>query len=423
MDKRIQELIDFTNTKFGLNSYYLKRHRLYRNVNIFNETVYTLSMEWFPNHETVPDDEELNPNGTASIEINLKSRKFENVIFVMGKSYAKDGITFANLNTEDIIKWVEGETGLTYGRQFLLQSEEEGELLFKECVDGINVSPSGSIEIKFDQEGKLTLFSVHGQFPTKELIKEEKYSLSLDKLEHLKKEQLRLFEFPSYEQETIYPVYAVEEIYVTNGTRSTIPFEVFVDVSSYLKIDKTIYWDKPINKPFVRKEINIIEDVSAEQAFSCESSPDTFPITMEEQEKCVLAVRDFLRQEYPDDTGDWILKTLHREKGCIHAILRAKKQNNRVFQRKLMIMIAARNLEAMNYLDNQPMLEIFDQFQTPGRVRITIEEAYEKIKDRFEIKPYYVYDFKQKQYVLCGKLDCEYGVKASNGEVIALDDL
>ena len=114
----------------------------------------------------------------------------------------------------------------------------------------------------------------------------------------------------------------------------TIPFEIFVDVRSYLQIDETIYWDEPINESFERKEISWIEDVTAEQAFSCEPSPDSFPITKVEQEKCMMAVNDFLRQEYPNDTGNWILKTLHRDKGYIHAILRANKQDNRVISKK-----------------------------------------------------------------------------------------
>ena len=37
------------------------------------------------------------------------------------------------------------------------------------------------------------------------------------------------------------------------------------------------------------------------------------------------------------------LKTLHRDKGYIHATLRANKQDNRVFQRKIMIMIDAKS--------------------------------------------------------------------------------
>ena len=147
------------------------------------------------------------------------------------------------------------------------------------------------------------------------MVKEETYTLSLETVEHLAKEQMKLVEFPSYEQKKLFPVYAVEEIYVTNDGTSTIPFEVIADVRSYLKIDKTIYWDEPINKPFERKEISWIEDVTAEQAFSCEPTPDSFPITKVEQDKCVMAVKNFLRQEYPNDTGKWMLKTLHRDKG------------------------------------------------------------------------------------------------------------
>ncbi|MBP1082393.1 MULTISPECIES: hypothetical protein [Bacillus] len=352
----------------------------------------------------------------------MKSRKFKSVIFVRGKSYADDE-AFSNLHKNDIIKWIEQETGLAYGRQFQLEKEEKGRLFFKECIDGAAVSPSGSIEIEFDQEGKLTFFSVHGQFPSKEKVKEETNSLSLEMVEHMAKEQLKLIEFPSFKQKRLFPVYAVEEIYVMNDQTSTIPFELIVDIKSLLKIDQIIQWDTPLNKPFDRKEINLIEDVTAEQAFSYEPSPESFPITKVEQEKCVMAVRDFLRQEFPNDTGKWILKTLHRENGFIHATLRATNQDIRVFQRKLLVMIDAQSIQVLNYMDNKLMWEFLDQFLPPEKVTIDIEEAYEKIKELYELTPIYVYDFKQKQYVLCGKLDCQYGVNAGNGDVITLDDL
>lgn len=423
MDRRIQELIDFTKTKFGLTNYYLQRHSFYRNVNIFNDTVYTLCMEWFPKHVTEHVDDDSNPEGTAVIEIDVISHKFKRVIFVKGQTFARGGITFCGLDTNDIVKWIEHETGLTHRKQFQLHREGEGELQFKECIDGVAVSPSGFIEIRFDQEKNLTKFSVNGQFPSKEMIKEETYMLSLEMMEHLAKEQLKLIEFSSYDQKKLFSAYGVEEIYVTNDGLSTIPFEMIVDVRSYLEIDKTIYWDEPIHEPFERKEINWIENVTAEQAFSCEPSPDSYPITKIEQDQCVMAVKDFLRQEYPNDSGKWILKTLHQDIGYIQAILRVNHQDNRVFQRKIKVVIDAKSLQVVNYLDNKMMLEMFDEFQTPDKVTVTKEEAYEKIKGLFELTPYYVYDFQQKQYVLCGKLDCQYGVDAGSGEVVLLGNL
>ena len=101
MDSRIKELIDFTKEKFGLENYYLQRHSFSRNVNIFNDTVYTLCMEWFPTHTTEQEEDDSNPEGAAVIEINVDTRKFKSAIFVMGKTYAKDGVSFANLNTND----------------------------------------------------------------------------------------------------------------------------------------------------------------------------------------------------------------------------------------------------------------------------------------------------------------------------------
>lgn len=200
MDSQLKELIDLAKTTFGLNHYYLQRYEFYRSVNTINETVYTLSMEWFPNHITVHEDDETNPNGAAGIEINVKSRKFTRAIFAGGISYAEDGVKFSHLNMEAIIKWIEDKTGLMYGIQFQLKREQEGELTFMACLDGVDVSPPGYIDIKFNEEGKLTLFSINGQFPSKEPVKEENYSLSLDQLEDLKMEQLKLIEYPSYEQ-------------------------------------------------------------------------------------------------------------------------------------------------------------------------------------------------------------------------------
>lgn len=423
MDRRITELVNLTKTKFGLDNYFLQSHSLRRNVNIFNETIFTLSMEWFPNHVIVPEDDDSNPEGTAVIDVDVTTRKYESVIFVMDKTYANNGVTFAGLDRNDMIKWIERETGLTYGKQFQLYKEEEGRLLFNECIDGIAVSPSGSIEIKLDNEGRLTFFSVLGQFSTKELVKDEKYTLTFESVEHLAKEQLKLIEFPSFEQEKLFPIYAVEEVYVTNENTSLISFEFIEDVRSYQKIGETIHWDEPVDKPFDRKEVHWLEEATVEQAFTLEPSPDSFPITKVEKEKCLLTVRELLRQDYPKDTGKWILKTLHRENGYINAILRMSNQTNRVFKRKLVIIIDPKSFQAVNYVDNKPMLEMFDHFSPPEEVTITREEAYEKIKDKFEINPYYVYDFDCEQYVLCGKIDCEYGVNGSNGEIVALGDL
>ena len=176
MDKRIEELVNFTKEKYGLHEYYLHTFNINRSTTIFKDTVYSLSMEWFPNHIKNWDDETYNPEGTGCIEIDIHSRRTKRVIFSKGIS-AVDGMTFDLNNRDEIIDWIEKETSLNYGIQFTFWKKEERELHFKECIDGVAVSPSGNIELKLDQEGRLILFSIYGQFPSEKLVKQEKYSI------------------------------------------------------------------------------------------------------------------------------------------------------------------------------------------------------------------------------------------------------
>lgn len=422
MDKRIEELIDYTKTTLGLDSYYLQTYTLHRRRNIFNKTVYILCMEWIPGHITKRVDEDLNPDGTAVIEIDVNSRRFASVIFVGEKSYANK-ITLQCLNTDGVIQWIEKETSLSYGIRFQLEKKENREYHFQACMDRIAVLPFGSIEVKFDHNGKLLLFAIYGPFPAKEIIEKETYVLTLKDVEQLSRKQLKLIEYPSDEEKRFIPVYCIEEIYIPNNQTLTIPFEFNVDGRLYIQINKKLCWETPINKPFERTEMKILEDISVEQAFSCEPHPDTFPITTCEQEKCITAVEDFLRQVYPNDTGKWILKTFHRESGYIQAILKPHHQDDRLFQRNITVMIDANNYTVINYLDNQFFLDMFHDFTATKKITINRDEAYEKIRPFIGLKPIYVYDMKQKKYMLCGKIDCQFGVHATNGEVISLNDL
>ena len=379
-------------------------------------------MEWLPNHIKNWGDETYNPEGTVCIEIDIHSRKTKRAIFSKGIS-SVDGMTFDLNNRDEIIKWIEKETGLNYGRQFKFWKEEERELHFKECIDGVAVSPSGNIELKLDKEGRLILFSIYGQFPSEKLVKQEKYLLSLEQIEKLAKEQLKLFEFPVIEQKKLVPVFAIEEIYIKNNGLSTLPYEFFVDDKFSLQMDKVIEWDDHIQKTFQGKILSLIENVTPDQAFQCEPHPDLRPITEEEIKKCVSNIQNFLSQEYTNDSGKWALKSLYRDKGYIHATLKAQEQKERVFKRKVKLFIDAETYQVLNYMDNEPFLEMYMELEEAEEIKVAKEESFEKLKDYIELTPYYVFDFEQGYYVLCGKLDCQYAVNANNGEVVELNEL
>lgn len=415
MDKRLAALIDRTRERFGLKDYFLKRHQLYRSVTILNETIYTLSMEWFPNHEQNHDDD-YNPVGTASIELEIKSEKYTSVIFVEGKTFAT-GVSFQGFSTNDIIEWVEQETGLQYHNQFFLHKEDEGNLQFRECIDGIPLS-SGYITIQFDEQGRLTMFSNHIVAPTEANIVRDNYTLKLEQIEDTIKKQIKLINYPSFEQEKILPVYGIEEIFIRNDLSSTIPFELDMDNNSYLPVEETMYWEKPIQGDSIkRRKLDLEEDINLEEAFQQVPSPDSLPISEEQIKKSIQVIRDFLRVEYKNDSGMWIVKTLHRDKGYILATLRMNMDSGIVFQRKLLLFIDPDDFMIVNYLDNEAMLEMFAHFDKPVDSFISSEEAYELLKSYLQLDPYYVYDVKQNKFVLCGKLDSQYTVHAINGKI------
>lgn len=424
MDEQIRELIDLTRTKLMLTNYYLKDQRLSRRRNLFGETVYLLSMEWVPADGESQGDDDLLPEGAATTEINIQTRRFETVIFVKGKSSA-DGIVFPIGDAEFVGEWVGRETGLEYGKQFRLVSEKAGEYRFQACINGICVSPDCLITVKHDEKGKLTFYSVNGELPSIDQVEAAAFTLSADQLEQTAQEQLKLVEFPSDEEKKFIPVYAIEEIYVANDLAGTIPFEVFAERRSHLQIGRKLCWESPLQAPFERAQINLFEPelITLEQVFAHERHPDALPISETEQAEAVTAVERFLRQAFSGDSGKWILHTLHREKGYLHAVLRLAAPDRRLFARKLLIILSADGSKALDYFDNQPLLDMYRDFANAERPVVNKERAFEILRTMLELTPVYVYDFASGKYILCCKLDCAYGVHAVTGEMIRLSDL
>jgi hypothetical protein len=421
MDQRIMKLADIAFEKFGLEEYYLGRTGFYHDSPFENKTDYTLCMEWFPNGAAA-EDEGSNPEGTAVIEMDIPSGKTKRAIFVGGKTWA-GGAAFMPGNRGSMIDWIEKETGLRYGQQFTLTKEKGRRLHFSAAVNGTAFYPGGYIELETDEEGRLITFSAYGSFPEAGQVQEEKYALSIEGIdEDILREQLVFAQFPNREKEKWYSLFAIEEIFITNDREKTIEFDP-MGMEPKLMVDQVIEWDKPSDIPFERKPITAFEEISADQAFAGEPHIESFPIREEEADKCAAAVRQVLSREYPGESGLWILKTLRRSRGCIDAVLRKSGQDFSVFKRKLTVVIDAHSFEPRNYIDNQMLLDMFEGYQAPGKITVVKDQAFEKLKSYFFLKPVYVYDFEKDKYVLCGKLDCRHAVDAETGEIVLLDDI
>ena len=104
----------------------------------------------------MPVEEDLNPDGTVSIDYDIQQERFQNVIFTMGKSYSI-ARPFKEKTIEEAAAWLERQTGLTYEQDFFAEQASENGFHFVSRVDGIRISPSFQLNVEFDEDGKLLI--------------------------------------------------------------------------------------------------------------------------------------------------------------------------------------------------------------------------------------------------------------------------
>ncbi|PAV31503.1 hypothetical protein CIL05_02275 [Virgibacillus profundi] len=421
MHHKIKEIVDYTAEKFKLDNYYLKRHHIYQEKNGLNEESFVLNMEWFPSKVKHTDDDH-NPAGTASIDVDIHTKLVRSIIFVQGVSYAHSNFPSAS-EKENIIEWVEEETGLEFGRQFRLIGDEERKLSFRAAVDNVAVYPAGSIDVKFNQEGQLVLFSIHGNFPNESQLNWEPFSLTPETTDPIAEEQFKLLEIPLEDEEKWKAVYGAPAVFVTNDGKRFISFEEVENQGSYVKKDVMLEWESQIHEEFTKESIDISLEVTIEQALANETNTDNQPLTKAEEDKAITETKQFMQREYPNDSEKWKLTQLHREHGYIFAELKPAAPDQRVIERKIKVVIDEENYTAINYFDNSVILDMFGHFESADEPAISKDTAFEKLRGHIDVTPVYVYDKEQESYILCGKIDCEYGVDAVTAEVILLDEL
>ncbi|MFC3041197.1 hypothetical protein ACFOGI_13190 [Virgibacillus xinjiangensis] len=421
MDEQLQDLVNRTADRLGLQQYELARHSIFRQTNTFHETVYILNMEWFPNH-VQESGENFNPAGTAVVEVDIHSHQVRQLIFSEGVTF-EENKNLPSSDKEDAIEWVEKMTGLEFGRQFRLVDEQADTLYFQAAVDNVPVYPSGTIELRFDEEGNLILFSVDGTFPDEEHIRWEPFNLTTDKTGQTAEEQVKLMEIPLEEETRWLPVYGLNTVFLTNDASRTISFEEVEKHLTYVGKDTLLEWNQPAEEEFAEEEVDFSLEVTEKQALENEMDPDTQPLTETDQAKAVEEAVYFLQRVYPEGSGTWRLAGIYRQNGYIFADLKGAETTNKVVERKIRLILDKDDLHAVSYLDNQVIVDIFQQFEPAEQTRLSTEESYQKLKDHVDVTPVYVYEASQEKYILCGKIASDYGVDAVTGEVISLNEL
>ncbi|MBD7984921.1 hypothetical protein H9649_10020 [Sporosarcina sp. Sa2YVA2] len=416
MDKRIERIVDLTQKEFGLERYTLERFAIYAN---HDGNGYELHMEWFPLDQVEPVDEDLNPDGTASITYDLTSGRFTSVIFTMGKNFST-ALPFQERTAEEVAAWLERMTGLNYEKDFFADHATRSEFRFASRVNGISLSPGLQLNVELDKEGRLMVFSTYGEMPDLTLIDIEPFTLTLEEIEPIVKAQLFVVNYPVEADERFVPVYAIEEVYITADGERLIPFG---DDERTTEIDHLMEWEHPLEGKIERRFIDSIGEVSADKAFDGGMTREDVTLTAEQADACVTLIHEALRMEDPNDSGKWRLKELRSAPTQIEAFCYAESPEHNIFPHKLVTLIDRETMTVTNMMDNGAMLAMFDSFTPARKTAVGHDNAFEKMIPYITLDPVYVYDKTQKKYVLCGLLDSEMAIDAVTGDVIELRDL
>ncbi len=98
------------------------------------------------------------------MEMDIHEETWKSVVFVGGMTYATE-VTIPSKAFDDVVTYVEIETGLTYDQHFQLNKQENNHYIFHPCIKGIPIYPSERIQITVDNDGRLLTFAMPETFP------------------------------------------------------------------------------------------------------------------------------------------------------------------------------------------------------------------------------------------------------------------
>lgn len=402
--------------KWGLTNYTLHKHTILQEVNAINETKYVSCTEWLPKgvDGVKVKEDDVYPEGVATIELDIHEQTFTRVNFTGGISFSDQSYSFSNQT--EVIKWVEELTGLIFQKSFMHERKKEHSYTFKSCIDEIPTYPGGLIQVEWNEQNQLTLFSKQGVFVDQAITKKEMDFLQVEDVYDLFEQQVDRYAIPNFDQQVINEVYMIEELFVRHDLKKTYPYSLLE--RPYVQVNKPLIWMKAGERKMVRTEYSMSREVSIKTALENEESIDAQPITKSSQLRVMEVVAEYVSSFYPNDSGKWMLSFMFREWGLLQVVVRPVENGVKGYQSKLVFMIDPRDFEVLNILDTTDFATMYESFKKPRNRKVHKEEAVHALWEHMTLEPYYVYDEQEEHFVLCGKLDCKKVVLVNCGAVI-----
>ncbi|KGX94109.1 hypothetical protein N781_02310 [Pontibacillus halophilus JSM 076056 = DSM 19796] len=417
MYEKVEQFEEIVRKRFGLQQHLLYDYGIFKkDGRLPLEQTHVLSLEFFPPGE-FERIEDSNPDGTAVIDIDVYSGEVLSMLYVSG---VRTGTPILLPNEDEVKRWVLEAQPTKDMLPLQVQKSECNLYMLQTYVDGIPLSPGGLIEVKVNERQELTSYAKFGSFPPSAMVQKEDYQLKLDEhMKHQAAEQVSLVQIPSVKNKEWVAAYVFDEVYVHNDGQNTSDY--LMDVRTSVPVHKKMMWDEPLEEEF--KEGVLFKSEILKKGWPAEKPhPLKIVFTENELKRVEEATREFLRRAYPYDSGKWELGRVHMDKEYVIAHLH-RANDNRLIKRKLAVYIDCVTYKAINYMDSQLFLSMYNDLKPSKEAKINGVHAFEQLWDCATLEPWYVYNPKSNTYEICGKLDCEYGIRADNGERVTVNDL
>lgn len=417
MNQQLQQLVDKWTNRYGLQQYEIGTYHFFKQATLDGVVQYHLTVEFYPKGASPYEEDELNPDGTAIIDYNLTTETIVSILFVNAQSFATTH-PFPTQTVQEVAQWIETETGYTYGDHFVAVDTVDNGYLFEGVINGYSVCPTATIEIQFDNEGKLTTFHMQHMEYIDGAVPEETFPITIEQLSSHISDQLTFMYYPIEETEKWLPIYILEEgLFTKDGRYKPIPEDFSQPVHTPL------YWDAPLANTINRQPIEPFQHIPADEAFAYAKTTEKLYVTTEQQKNIKIIAIDVLRTIHPYESGQWQLSTIRPKPNFIEVFCEKINESNAIIPRKVVLLLQNDTLDILNYIDNKEMLTIFDHFRMTDNVQVTKEEAFHKLSSEIISTPTYRFNEQTKNYALCLKVHSTHVIDASTGELISLTDI
>jgi len=412
------QLVEFIIEKYQLNDYILYDSSYARD-KMNDQTVYSFETFWIPRGASVIEEENgtMLPKGVVQISIDPVTKRTTTLSLEGPSSIYSVPNDLRDPTTR--IAWIESETNMIHGTHFMLEEENDTFFSYVSCHEGIRLSPGCFIHLTLTENGQLDELYLYGPHPSDHHVKQEPFSLTLEDIDSLAKKQMKRF---SYTKPGHQYAHTVVETIVTQEGPILVPSKL--DFTSSIEVNDVLSWTGLPSKMHERYPYQSGETVTANDVITQTEHPDFRPISQETVNACHTVIKDIIQNEYPADSGQWMIRYIYRQHPYLAVTLsRAHPTSYVDQQRRVTILLDEKTLDWISLTDDQELHTVFASVTAPELEDYQQDVIFNALRPYLLLTPRYVFDVSKCHYVLCGLLDSNHAYLSATNEVVLLRDL